>query len=125
MLDCNDLKVINDTYGHAKGDIYLQNACTAICRTFKHSPVFRVGGDEFTVILQHEDYDRRNELLDGIKEFERAHNAASTAPWDMVALSVGMAVYDAEEDANVADVLKRADISMYEEKRQYKLSKNT
>ena len=125
MLDCNDLKVINDTYGHAKGDVYLQNACTAVCKTFKHSPVFRIGGDEFTAILQRDDFERRDELVEELKEYERAHNAESTAPWDCVSLSVGVAVYDPEEDENVEDVLKRADLLMYEEKRRYKLSKNS
>ena len=46
------LKLINDTYGHEKGDIYLKTACNAICDVFRHSPVFRMGGDEFAVLLQ-------------------------------------------------------------------------
>ncbi|MBQ8094285.1 MAG: diguanylate cyclase [Clostridia bacterium] len=122
MFDCNDLKTINDTYGHAKGDVYLQNACTAICRVFAHSPVFRVGGDEFTVILQGEDYVRREELVEELKAYEKAHNLEHPSPWDQIGLSVGMAIYDTAKDEGVEGVLKRADERMYEEKRKYKQS---
>ena len=50
--DINGLKGINDTYGHEIGDVYIVNSCRGICSVFKHSPVFRIGGDEFVVILQ-------------------------------------------------------------------------
>ena len=56
VFDCDNLKVINDRYGHDKGDIYLKSATRLICQVFQHSPVFRIGGDEFTVILRNEDY---------------------------------------------------------------------
>ena len=55
IFDCDELKVINDRYGHDKGDEYLKTASRLICRIFQHSPVFRIGGDEFSVILRHED----------------------------------------------------------------------
>ena len=59
MFDCDNLKLINDQYGHDKGDVYLKTACRLICRVFQHSPVFRIGGDEFAVILQNDDYENR------------------------------------------------------------------
>lgn len=43
VFDCNDLKSINDNYGHDKGDIYLKTACMTICNVFAHSPVFWIG----------------------------------------------------------------------------------
>ena len=63
MFDCDDLKTINDRYGHDKGDLYLKTACRLICRIFQHSPVFRVGGDEFAVILKGDDFLNRAELV--------------------------------------------------------------
>ena len=50
VLDINDLKKVNDTKGHTAGDEMIRAACRIICDTFKKSPVFRVGGDEFAVI---------------------------------------------------------------------------
>jgi diguanylate cyclase (GGDEF)-like protein len=52
VVDLNYLKMYNDTYGHEKGDIAIRTVCNLTCETFKHSPVFRYGGDEFAVILQ-------------------------------------------------------------------------
>jgi ABC-type amino acid transport substrate-binding protein/GGDEF domain-containing protein len=63
MFDCDNLKVINDKYGHEKGDVYLKTAAKAICEVFQHSPVFRIGGDEFTLILFNEDFKNRTELI--------------------------------------------------------------
>ena len=55
--DVNDLKVINDTFGHDMGDEYLKNCSKVFCNVFSHSPVFRIGGDEFVIILFGEQYD--------------------------------------------------------------------
>ncbi len=51
ICDVNGLKAINDNLGHKAGDEYIRAACSVICGIFKHSPVFRIGGDEFSVIL--------------------------------------------------------------------------
>jgi FOG: GGDEF domain len=68
VLDVKDLKRVNDTSGHEAGDQYLRNACKVICDTFRHSPVFRIGGDEFAVIMQGSDYDCRTELLEQMRK---------------------------------------------------------
>ena len=123
MLDCNRLKVINDEYGHQHGDDYLRCSCRAICRTFAHSPVYRIGGDEFAVLLEGQDYVNRDELL---KEFARVTeqtNAATSNPWEKVDVSLGMAVFDSVEDGSAEHVLHRADELMYLEKRLYKLAR--
>ena len=49
MIDINGLKAVNDNYGHANGDLYIKGCCHIICEVFKHSPVYRIGGDEFAV----------------------------------------------------------------------------
>lgn len=59
MVDLNDLKKVNDDHGHKAGDTYIKGCCHLICDVFKHSPVFRIGGDEFVAILQGKDYDER------------------------------------------------------------------
>lgn len=56
VCDVNNLKAVNDLYGHKEGDAYIKRACARICGVFSHSPVFRIGGDEFVAILSGEDY---------------------------------------------------------------------
>ena len=118
MLDVNDLKKVNDTEGHQAGDQYLRDACKVICDTFKHSPVFRVGGDEFAVIAQGEDYGRMDELL---AKMEKNNAEANRSGGIMIAC--GMARFDGDE--NVAAVLDRADRKMYENKEAMKGPENS
>ena len=117
VFDCDDLKQINDQYGHDKGDLYLQAASHAICRTFAKSPVFRIGGDEFSVILRNEDYDNREELVSQLEKDITRVNTTAIYHWDEVHVSMGIAEYDPENDHAVIDVVRRADKIMYEDKR--------
>jgi diguanylate cyclase (GGDEF)-like protein len=124
MLDCNDLKSINDQLGHDKGDIYLCTACTFICEIFAHSPVFRLGGDEFAAILQKHDYECREELLKRFRQGAEAANVGVEHPWERINIALGMAVYDSELDKDVSGVLHRADERMYADKRRMKAQNN-
>ena len=113
VLDVNDLKKVNDTEGHQAGDQHIRDACMIICDIFKHSPVFRIGGDEFTVISQGKDYARIDKLLDEMRD----HNAEAARTGGIV-IACGMAKFD--NDACVAAVLNRADHRMYENKAKLK-----
>ena len=120
MLDCDNLKHINDSHGHDKGDIYIKKACMLICKVFEHSPVFRVGGDEFAVVLQNEDYQRRSELTE---LFEKAADEICTTAenkWEQASVTLGMAEYDPKSDVSVDEVIRHADKTMYEKKRERK-----
>ncbi|MBR6442489.1 MAG: diguanylate cyclase [Clostridia bacterium] len=120
FFDCNNLKSVNDQYGHDKGDLYLKTACATICQVFAHSPVFRIGGDEFAAILQHKEYENRNELLALFDQRCFDLRAVSTNPWEKVDVARGMAEYDPKKDHSVEDVIRRADHLMYENKRKQK-----
>ncbi|MDO4796826.1 MAG: GGDEF domain-containing protein [Coriobacteriales bacterium] len=123
IFDCDNLKYINDRYGHEKGDVYLQTACRLICRVFQHSPVFRIGGDEFSVVLQNDDLRNRDTLA---QQFSAAMSDISDSArneWEQVHVSMGIAVYDAQHDRGVNDVLRRADELMYENKRKRKMGR--
>lgn len=120
VFDCDDLKLINDRYGHDKGDIYLKKAAHTICELFKHSPVFRMGGDEFAVILQNEDYMNHDTLLEMFDRFIEEANIAAAEPWEQVHVSKGFAVFTTSEDSSATDVMKRADQLMYKNKRERK-----
>ena len=117
MLDCDELKGINDKYGHEKGDVYLKNSSRLICRVFKNSPVFRIGGDEFVVVLQGEDYEKRDELVKYFIEKSAEITSFAKNPWEEIRVAIGVAEYDKRFDPIVADIVKRADHLMYENKR--------
>ena len=117
VFDCDNLKHINDTYGHDKGDVYLKTASRLICRVFQHSPVFRIGGDEFAVVLQNDDYRNRDELLKLFREKRTELSEAAENEWEEVHITFGIAVYDPKRDPSVIDVARRADQQMYENKR--------
>ena len=116
VCDVNDLKTANDVYGHKEGDICIKNACARICGVFNHSPVFRVGGDEFIVILTGEDYIQRQKLLDKINALPR--DLSKVRPGETI--SAGFAIYDNEKHHSVQSVAEEADKAMYEKKQALK-----
>ena len=120
MMDCNGLKEINDLSGHEKGDLYLKAACSLVCHIFVHSPVFRIGGDEFAVILQKSDYEHRDELLTRFDEACSESRSREADVWNQVNVARGVATYDPAIDGTVNDVVRRADKLMYENKWQMK-----
>ena len=117
IFDVNDLKKVNDTSGHHAGDQYLRDACRIICDIFKHSPVFRVGGDEFAVITQERDYACIDELLEKVNK----HNAEAARTSGII-VACGMAKY--ENDPCVVSVFERADKEMYKNKSALKKGKS-
>ena len=116
IFDCNNLKIINDQYGHDKGDIYLKRASEAIGRAFKGCPVFRIGGDEFAVILMDENYQNREILINRFDETRFRMNNEADNKWEMVNIAMGFAEFDYQDDHTVEDVSRRADRRMYENK---------
>ena len=116
IFDCNNLKQVNDSNGHDKGDIYLKETAEIICEVYQHSPVFRIGGDEFATLLMDRDFRDRDELLKQFDEKCLAKRRQNTDAWERVDAARGMAVYDPNEDKSVSDVVRRADRIMYKNK---------
>lgn len=120
MIDLNFLKRINDTYGHEQGDIAIKELCNIICHIFKHSPVFRIGGDEFVVVLEKEDYANIGHLVNRFNsQIEALSTDANLEPWKRISAAIGYAFYEST-DICVADVFRRADKNMYERKKEMK-----
>lgn len=119
-MDLNLLKKTNDTYGHEVGDMLIKEAAEYISSSFKGSPVFRTGGDEFAAILYGAAYKKREELLDS---FENNMNY-SLPDFEKVILSVsfGMAEYPAE-GSDYESVFEIADERMYQKKTEMKLGR--
>ena len=113
ILDVNNLKKVNDTLGHKAGDQYIQEASRIICRVFKRSPIFRIGGDEFVAIVQGADYECIGELMGKMKD----HNTKAARTGGIV-IACGMAKY--EGSLSVAPVFDRADQNMYRNKSDLK-----
>lgn len=113
VCDVNELKNVNDTKGHQAGDDVIKQACSMICNVFKHSPVFRVGGDEFAVIARGHDYENVDALVGEVARI----NEASQADGESV-VACGMSRF--EGDSDVATVFARADHLMYENKKALK-----
>ncbi|MCR4952909.1 MAG: GGDEF domain-containing protein [Treponema sp.] len=113
VFDLNDLKKINDIKGHQTGDAYICDACKLICNKFKHSPVFRIGGDEFVAVSFGEDYEHIEELLNSFAD----HNTKAKKDGGII-IACGMARYN--NDASVEPVFSRADKKMYENKKMLK-----
>ena len=157
VADLNGLKEINDQHGHQTGDNFLKAGCRAICDIFDHSPVFRVGGDEFAIIARGRDYEHIDELMEkmaahnerciearksegeGYSAAKRMTIAAGTHDRDSrverdytdasagaiydfdpedVVIAAGMARFGGDPD--VAAVFDRADLAMFENKKELK-----
>ena len=117
VCDLNGLKQINDKYGHATGDRYIQNGASIICKIFKHSPVYRIGGDEFVVLLEGDDYENRTELLESL-----AGRIEENIKNNDVVLAWGMSEFNPETDRDSDSVFVRADQAMYRKKQELKQS---
>lgn len=121
MIDLNHLKKMNDTYGHEHGNDYIQLSCRMISVVFAGSSVFRIGGDEFVVVLKNQEYEKREKLVEILREdFEMTSSAEELEPWERASAAIGMAVYEKGKDSSVEDVFKRADVLMYENKKAMK-----
>ena len=119
VLDMNGLKVINDNYGHERGDLALIDAAEVLKAVFGKENLFRIGGDEFFVIVRNaseEDMERHFAELD---QKLAETNQKEKSYVQELSLSKGSAVYRPQEDADFKEVFKRADLVMYEDKRAY------
>ena len=105
VCDINDLKIVNDTKGHKVGDTYICRVCDVICSVFRNSTVFRIGGDEFVVICEGEDYENIEALLEEMSE--AIHLAENN-----VHFAYGCARFAQEMSAQ--EVFVKADRRMYE-----------
>lgn len=115
--DVNELKGINDQFGHAMGDELLYRTVQFIKSIYTHSPIFRVGGDEFLVLIQGEDYSNRFTLLEKTKPCNKKRNDQQERLWEQIAFAAGMSDYQPETDTSYQDIFLRADSTMYKNKK--------
>jgi diguanylate cyclase (GGDEF)-like protein len=116
FVDLDSMKSINDSLGHGEGDAALIDVASLLKETYRDSDlVGRVGGDEFCVLLIGSD----REAQTSVKRLQKAvesHNRTADRPYDL-SLSIGMAAFSPDAPCSVADLMNKADESMYEAKR--------
>lgn len=111
LFDVNFLKKVNDKHGHQAGNQLLRHASRVICRIFKHSPVYRIGGDEFVAVLEHQDYENRNALLSLFDE--KIAEETFEISGEIIGVSVARGIGIHERGMDFATVAKKADDEMY------------
>ncbi len=120
VFDVNGLKTINDTKGHCAGDKYIKAAGKLICHEFKHSPVYRIGGDEFAAFIMGSDFKNHEKLFEDF-----AQKMKSNLEDEKVVVSFGFSEFAKEKDKTYLNIFERADKKMYDCKTRLKnLAKN-
>ena len=119
VMDVNNLKTINDSIGHEKGDMLLKHCAQCMRKIFVGFPLYRIGGDEFCSIINNS---IEPDLL--IARLQEATTEMSAQDFDTFKVSyqiaAGSAVYDRGTDTSFHDVFNRADQAMYENKKKIK-----
>ena len=114
MVDLNYLKQINDEYGHNNGDAALVKLCNLICAIFAHSPVYRIGGDEFAVLLRNRDYQCADELINIFNsKIDELWEDQDLPLYERISAAIGYSKYDPSKHTSAEDVFKEADHNMY------------
>ncbi len=116
-LDVDQLKRVNDTYGHPAGDRLLVAVATILKETLRESDIIaRIGGDEFAVLAMRSHRGGEKAVLGRIEDRVRAHNLASPKR-GRLSLSIGLVRHDPKKASSLEEVLAQADYLMYREKR--------
>lgn len=116
FCDVDNLKKINDSFGHREGDLALIHTADALEQTFRDSDILaRLGGDEF-VVLATETYPQTSViLLSRLEKALKKSNAGESRY--QLSLSVGMARFDPKRAVSLGELMAQADEAMYEKKR--------
>lgn len=117
-FDLNNLKTVNDTYGHAKGDVLIRSAAEVIAETFEsYGVVARMGGDEFVAVIGTADEEKLASLM---KEFVQNIDRKNRVIKDLnMSIAYGYAS-GSQSDSDIEKVYQTADDRMYEKKKQMK-----
>jgi diguanylate cyclase (GGDEF)-like protein len=115
FCDVDNLKKVNDTFGHHEGDLALIRTADALEQSFRGSDVLsRLGGDEF-VVLASETSNQTQEII--LRRLEKnLKKSAATEPRYGLSLSVGVARFDPKRSITLGELMAQADKAMYEKK---------
>jgi diguanylate cyclase (GGDEF)-like protein len=119
FVDMDDLKWINDHYGHNKGDQALKGFANILKKTFRESDIIaRIGGDEFVVLLESTD-ESDEMLITRLYENIKDYNAKQSQ--HILSISLGTAQFNPEYPVSIDELLSKADALIYAKKREKKV----
>lgn len=119
MIDIDFFKVINDTYGHRKGDEILKELAAVIKKTIRKTDIAaRYGGEEFVIILPHTDEQGAYFQGERVREAVREYNFSGLSGGEHLTISCGIATYPSAGILKLEDIVKFADHALYEAKRR-------
>jgi len=120
VADINNLKQTNDTFGHEVGNELIVHAARILTDTFKTSTIFRIGGDEFVIILRDKDFDRHRTLIEKMDTAFSSDYITVNDEQVPVSMARGVAIFDPLIDHIYSDVFAKADHAMYLNKMETK-----
>ncbi|MGV8057200.1 MAG: diguanylate cyclase [Smithellaceae bacterium] len=124
FADIDRMKWINDNLGHEEGDKALINTARILVKTFRESDIIsRVGGDEFAVLAINADEKTAEGLLNRLHKLINNSNSRKGRKYNL-SISIGYAVFDPRHHDSLDDLMSRADIHMYEDKKRKKISRD-
>lgn len=122
FVDIDGMKLINDQHGHQEGDEALRQAANTLRTSFRESDVIgRIGGDEFVALAIETDAEDEVPIRDRLRRGLHAHNERASKPYAL-SMSIGVLYHEHAGEASLQDLLTRADMLMYEQKRAQRVS---
>lgn len=119
VFDINGLKAINDHCGHTAGDKLIIEGYQEIRKAFGRYNIYRIGGDEFAVIVEKGVNSYLEMKVDEFRQTMRERSSRACGQADAVVISGGLAHYEAGTDTGYEDTFHKADMQMYEDKQSY------
>lgn len=120
MVDINDFKDINDRFGHRVGDeVLIATAKLLKSAVRKQDYVFRIGGDEFLVIITSDEKDAVNQVTNRIEEVLKQYNQNSPYSFTL-SFSLGTGIYDDKTYVDIPSFFEHLDLMMYDDKKYFK-----
>ncbi len=120
MMDVNNVKTINDMYGHVFGCSLIVEGGHYIRSLFENSKTFHIGGDEYIAVLEGKDYDNREKLIEEFDNKMKDYYYTRENVDLRLVIARGIAVYEPETDKSYKTVFQRSDSAMYENKKYVK-----
>ncbi len=124
VFDINGLKNVNDNLGHEYGDMLITDAAGIMKNVFSTEHVFRIGGDEFIVVIENK---TQKDITDYFEKFDKKlvrFNENNKRYQNALEISKGGVPYDSKQDTSYKDVFRRADDMMYKDKAEYYRGRN-
>lgn len=116
FVDVNNLKIVNDKYGHAEGDFLIKRTCEVIKGVIEEQDIFfRYGGDEFIMLFPEKSLQEVEYLWNDIVKKLSADHFLHKKPYP-VSISHGLFFFDGDEEITIDEMIEIADQEMYREK---------